>query len=479
MALDVHQTQHAIYREDLRVGSKCIMINYIPFTISSVERAHALVNARQLEGLFQECKGSITTYQLSTLTPKLVREALLKTNNIRHIARSSSNQVDNHDYAELEEIKRTASDGYFRNIREPDLSPDIPQGNIATNIPSDDPPPPIPPKDGDRNYAVALRSHLSTVPRSFLPMQTTIQDDNYGAHCTVSHTQLPDDQLCRAKPEVLVSSYRDPHFPYLPLRGKWANATILDSTERARLQLQARLERQREEAEAMKEEERRQAEIKRVKETLMAQVLEDEARRRHKLEKEFERAATERQRRERIQTAEEEQERRLMELKRRIDKERRLEQYRKMEEWYKEQMKLEQETLRQTNELKTQQTEEHIMRLRRMQNQLEKNASDVTGWVTIQTNESIAWKRRFFRVAEHTMYLYRSAKDAHQIMDVVQLKEEVQDVKEWGDGYEELRAIPYSFAVEFKQSGKTWMMFADTEHDKYKILALIFTGAGW
>jgi hypothetical protein len=48
----------------------------------------------------------------------------------------------------------------------------------------------------------------------------------------------------------------------------------------------------------------------------------------------------------------------------------------------------------------------------------------------------------------------------------INIRKEVQGVKEWDEGYEELKAIPNSFVVEFTERGKVWMMYADSEEDK-------------
>ena len=48
----------------------------------------------------------------------------------------------------------------------------------------------------------------------------------------------------------------------------------------------------------------------------------------------------------------------------------------------------------------------------------------------------------------------------------INVRKEVQGVKEWDEGYEELKAIPNSFVVEFTELGKVWMMYADSEEDK-------------
>lgn len=41
--------------------------------------------------------------------------------------------------------------------------------------------------------------------------------------------------------------------------------------------------------------------------------------------------------------------------------------------------------------------------------------------------------------------------------------------REWNEGYEDLKAIPFSFAVEFKGERETWSMFSDSEQEKSEV----------
>lgn len=52
------------------------------------------------------------------------------------------------------------------------------------------------------------------------------------------------------------------------------------------------------------------------------------------------------------------------------------------------------------------------------------------------------------------------------MLDEVTLRGRVTGLREWNEGYEELKAIPHSFAVEFKDSRGPWGMFCDEEEDK-------------
>jgi len=224
---------------------------------------------------------------------------------------------------------------------------------------------------------------------------------------------------------------------------------------------------------------RRQADKERRKQDAMERELEDEARRKALLEEDLNRATAERRRREYIEKAAEERLQRLHELKRRVEKEKRLEEYHKMEQWRKEQLWLQEKARRESEEIKLQSLEERRERINQVQAQLQQHATLNHGWVTIQTTDSVVWKRRFFKLNDGMLRLYRDAKTLKDLIEEVNIRNEVQGVKEWDEGYEELRAIPNSFAVEFTERGKIWMMYTDSEEDKYMILGYLYRVAGW
>ena len=53
-------------------------------------------------------------------------------------------------------------------------------------------------------------------------------------------------------------------------------------------------------------------------------------------------------------------------------------------------------------------------------------------------------------------------------VDVVPLKGAKPCVKEWYEGFEELRAIPHSFALALGNSESTMMFFSDTSDEKVR-----------
>src|SRR6266436_5899366 len=60
-------------------------------------------------------------------------------------------------------------------------------------------------------------------------------------------------------------------------------------------------------------------------------------------------------------------------------------------------------------------------------------------------------------------------------MDSIELRGRVSALREWHEGYEELEAIDYSFALEFKDGQGPWSMFCDSEEDKVRALLVSHT----
>lgn len=48
----------------------------------------------------------------------------------------------------------------------------------------------------------------------------------------------------------------------------------------------------------------------------------------------------------------------------------------------------------------------------------------------------------------------------------------VTGIKEWNQGYDDIRSIPHSWAVEFRDDA-AWLFFADSEEDKDVLISLI------
>lgn len=61
--------------------------------------------------------------------------------------------------------------------------------------------------------------------------------------------------------------------------------------------------------------------------------------------------------------------------------------------------------------------------------------------------------------------------DLSQAVDRLDVRGIVKALKEPKDEYEELKAIPHSFAIEFHNHGP-WAMFADSEEEKVRLVGL-------
>jgi MAP7 domain-containing protein 1 len=58
--------------------------------------------------------------------------------------------------------------------------------------------------------------------------------------------------------------------------------------------------------------------------------------------------------------------------------------------------------------------------------------------------------------------------DVNQVLDQLDLRGQIRGLREWNEGYEDLKAIPFSFAVEFK-TRDPWSMYSDSEEEKVRI----------
>ncbi|KAF5383584.1 hypothetical protein D9615_003705 [Tricholomella constricta] len=266
----------------------------------------------------------------------------------------------------------------------------------------------------------------------------------------------------------------------LPLRGKWT-AEPMDAAERLRKRQEELRQRHEEEEEARREEERRKKELKRKKEEEMREEEEAEARRRASFEDELQRIATERRRKEKLEKEEEERKRIEIEERKRVDRERRMEEHRRLEEWRREQARMADEAARRAEETRRREEVERRKKIQLAEAKVKKNHNVdtlVSGWVTMQTNDSLLWKRRFYKFIGTAAYFYRSPKDTQHYLDKVELRGKLRGLREWNEGYEDLEAIPHSFAIEFKDEYGHWSMFSDSEEEKYKLLGLLHHAAG-
>ncbi|KAK0458429.1 uncharacterized protein EV420DRAFT_1642776 [Desarmillaria tabescens] len=91
-------------------------------------------------------------------------------------------------------------------------------------------------------------------------------------------------------------------------------------------------------------------------------------------------------------------------------------------------------------------------------NKRDKTESMLTGWATIQINNSLVWQRSAVPGYEHKS---------------LQLRGKLNGLKEWNDGNKELKAISNSVVIEFKDQRGSCAMFCDTEEEKDKLLGVL------
>lgn len=273
---------------------------------------------------------------------------------------------------------------------------------------------------------------------------------------------------------------------------------VLSPSDRARIRLEAQRKRETEEAEAQREEAERQARLKAEKEEMLRLAVVEEDQRLARIEEEKRRALAERARRE-MQTRLEE-ERRFMEaeIRREQERERRLEQARRLEEERIASERRAAEAAQRHEEEKRLMQEKRRQRMKEIQQKFA-GKSDVdpvllSGSITIQTSTSISWKRRFFELTSNELLFYRDSRvcfisysvharfsfETHQDraspLDIMSLGGgRVGAIKEPSEGYEELEAIPHSFAVEFTDGDGPWCLFADSAEDKVSRVPFMLT----
>jgi hypothetical protein len=197
-------------------------------------------------------------------------------------------------------------------------------------------------------------------------------------------------------------------------KGKWAEpqglSAIRDPVERARLRIEMQRQREEEEREILRAEEERQERIKREKQELLRREEEEAERRKAVIQAEALRVAAERRRREEEERIEEERKAREREEKKRVEKQKRIEEHLRLEEWRKTQQRLKEESTKAEEEARRREEEERKQKILQAKQELKTKARDgaMAGWVTIQTDESVVWRRRYFKFAPNSLYFYRS-----------------------------------------------------------------------
>ncbi|KAH9981960.1 hypothetical protein BJV74DRAFT_852809 [Russula compacta] len=240
-------------------------------------------------------------------------------------------------------------------------------------------------------------------------------------------------------PGPVARTASEPPATYLSLRGP---PNFGDARTRSEKREAARRAAEAEERKTRREEAARQARIKAQRAAEAQQAEEAERARRTQLERDLERKVAARVAREEEERQEEERRVREREERRRRGAEKRAETARRFEEWKLEEMRRREELARAEEELKSRAIERReaarvAAAKRRRESRLAGDNLLLSGWLTVQSSGSVAWRRRYFQLTDTVLRLYNLEKDVGG-----------PTIKEWCEGFEELRSIPHSFALD-------------------------------
>ncbi|KAL0579278.1 hypothetical protein V5O48_002732 [Marasmius crinis-equi] len=504
---DLTQVYIGFYHEALNTHSGFVLINYIPTTISGVRRARALVHSRRIGSALIKTEHAILTVDhISNITPAAIRDAILNPDSVHtiQINRSFSSitvespHQDTHDAITR---RRSFTETYAPSFRAPSPPPVAKSSSMFSNIlrrkqkdkyfQSDDEfglPPPPPPKDkGNYNpqphtriFSAPVHSSTYTptakaqpIPNMIPLARRTSMSDLVSEFAVISHEEVITKPPPRQDPVPFV----------IPLEKKWIpeSTFIPDPEERARRRRLMQEQREREEEEAMRAEEERQARIKHEKEEMLLREQEEERQRRASLDEELRRARAERRLREEREKEEDLRKKRQIEARRRADRERRQEEHRKQEKWRQEQAQLALEAEARNAQARKRGEAERKQTIQQMVEVVKKEAKGghlLDGWVTLQTSESVVWRRRYFRLIGSALLFYRNDQELNVRLDELDLQVQVAGIREWNEGFEELKAIPHSFAIQFKDGRSPWALFTDSAEEKDKLLGILYSTAG-
>ncbi|EIN05987.1 hypothetical protein PUNSTDRAFT_115380 [Punctularia strigosozonata HHB-11173 SS5] len=438
------------YREEIDGDTYYVLITYAPESLKGKARASTIMHSRCVGTVFSVPKAVITVSRKDEIESHAVMRAIREQLIAR---RSSSTKLHSAPKTFLgRRSRRAVSDNTQRKQSHSPGSSSI--GSLLSPSSSDDDaPPPPPPKDDKFTSPTRLRAPSPPGPVTMVvPAPSSPPDAKPSVHAWKSLVPRP-------RP---------------------------DPVERARLRAEARLRQEEEERVALEEERLRQERHRLEKLALERQYELEEHDRKQRIDEEVRRAAAERRRKEALQRQEEEERLRLLRDKRQAEKERRLEETRRIEKWRAERAKQLQERE------KARASARASAELERKSRLLSADQSATEGWVTVQVEPLMVWRRRFFkiRLQDGDMLLYRtkleSEKSGAKPVDVIKIRD-VKRLMEWseddreGDNerLQELEAIPNSFALDFGQAERSLsMLFADTAAEKDTIMALVARAAG-
>ncbi|KLO13253.1 hypothetical protein SCHPADRAFT_940502 [Schizopora paradoxa] len=493
-------------REFVESGAQVyVLITYVPDSVSGVRRARALVHSRVVGSLLKAHTVTLSAKSLEELNTERLNDMInlsgsliprLIPNN-RALQRSTSEPTGPHHHPKVAGGSKRAPRlrEYASEHQRPTSPPSSPgDTNMMTHARTshllhnlgDALPPPTPPKDSK-----FLSSLSTSIPSKHLFYRSHARNESGGSRSNLAYLsdriEEKDYGHSQLSPVSLVSSdgvvrrRSDPKHANLP---PTPPVRMLTPEEKAHLRMEAQKRREEEERRSLEEEEAWQARIKREKAKIIRQAEAEESRRLLRIAEEKRLAAAEKARRE--AEAQEEEERRLNEMERRKQaaKERQLENSRRIEEELRQAARRADELAKKQDEERRRSEENRRIKLKDIQEKFkEKSVTGsvlISGNVTIQTSMSVSWKRRFFEFSGDALLFYRDAHDRTQPMDTMSFGGgRVASIKEPAEGcYEELEAIPHSFAVEFNDGDGPWCLFTDSSDDKDVLVSLISEAAG-
>ncbi|KAF9078046.1 hypothetical protein BDP27DRAFT_1253044 [Rhodocollybia butyracea] len=517
---DLSAVHIAFYHEEVPSKPGYVLINYIPPQMSGVRRARALVQSRRVGALFIKASShsehsTLTIDHLSNLTPSSVHQAVLKPDEVHNIRieRSTSSPdptITNFDPSttsdpmiHLHSVRRSFTETYNPKVVPPDYSssPHKSQSlfssilrrsrNKTEDVPweSDDdaispPPPPtppkVPPKDQGQSqiHSPPLRSRAVTNPE----FRSSLAEFAFISH----PIQSSDDEVLVEHPNSPAKTSIDKPNGALfsiPIDRKWVQdaVSIPDPEERARRRQIAQQQRAREERRAQAEEAERQARIKQEREEMKRQEEEEEEWRKAMLEQELQEITAQRRAVEQREKEEDERKTQEIEMRKEQDRQRRIQEHEKLEKWRQQLAREAEAEKRKEADDKRKMDAERKTKVQDMVKEVKgemKSSGSTTAWATIQTSDSLVWRRRYIKLVGSKFFLYRSPKDMNQVLDEVELRGQIGGLREPDEGFEELKAIKYSFAIVFKDGRDPWSVFGDTEEEKIKMLGMLHYAAG-
>lgn len=199
---------------------------------------------------------------------------------------------------------------------------------------------------------------------------------------------------------------------YLSLRGP---PNFGDPHTRSEQRERARRAAEAEERKTRREEAARQARIKAQRAAEAQQAEEAERARRTQLERDLAHKVAARLAREEEERQEEERRVREREERRRRGAEKRAETARRFEEWKLEETRRREELARAEEELKSRAIERReaaraAAAKRRRESRLAGDNLLLSGWLTVQSSGSVAWRRRYFQLTDTVLRLYNLEK---------------------------------------------------------------------